>query len=109
MPTGKRWYTQENCHMLYGMLQNPPIAPDEWKRCADLHREGYPERDDVSQRRQYNKLVLLQYLCRSILYVLKTGGHEKIAPKTGLGFRLGKSFWPERERAKPHRVHNSGC
>lgn len=57
MPTGKRWYTQENCHMLYGMLQNPPIAPDEWKRCADLHREGYPERDDVSQRRQYNKLV----------------------------------------------------
>lgn len=57
MPTGPRWDTRENCHMLHGMLQNPPIAPDEWKRCCDVHREEYPDRDDGAQRRQYNKLV----------------------------------------------------
>ena len=43
--------------MLYPMKELAPIAPEEKKHCAELHRVEYPDRDDTSQRRQYNKLV----------------------------------------------------
>ena len=43
--------------MLHPMLERAPIAPEEKHYCAELHRVEYPDRDDPSQLRQYNKLV----------------------------------------------------